>query len=255
MKVKTDPAGLRSPIQEGAGPVTSDSLAAESTRSGGGFAQNRDSEPLAVKGSNSTFNTTDTSAADVLPPASDAAHRSGPEEELSGLGKGDAAGAEKGSGTSFGGKGEHEQPEHQTRSEGAPISQDVKTSSGQGQEAGTHTTGQHHGHHGGRKHHKSGIDTTHQPEPAPTYVKADILDQPLHPKPKGRNLTEGGIEDDAPNASFTAEIGSQDDPGRLAELKFAAAMAHSARDSGYGPKQKKITNDDQYNILGEEEAP
>jgi hypothetical protein len=269
MKVTNDPAGRQNPIREGAGPVTSDSLAAESVRAGGLFAENRDSDPLAVKGANSTFNTTDTSAADVLPPARDAAHRPGPEEELPGLGKGYVAGARKGSGT--GSSKETQQHEQHTPSEGVSSSQDTKGSSGEhtsskqhgtsagkesgsGHEGGTQAAEHHHGHHGGKKQHNS--ETTHQPEPAPTYVKADILDQPLHQKPKGRNLTEGGIEEDAPNASSTAEIGSEDDPGRLAEERFARTAAQSVLDVGDGPKQNKtITDDDQFKVLGEEEAP
>ena len=63
------------PTKEGAGAVTSDSLAAESVRSGGAFGSNRDSEPLSVKGGNSTLNTTDTSSATTLPPAPDARTR------------------------------------------------------------------------------------------------------------------------------------------------------------------------------------
>ncbi|KAI9786693.1 MAG: hypothetical protein M1816_007834 [Peltula sp. TS41687] len=248
-------------IREGAGPVTADSLAAESVRSGGGFAENRDSEPLKVKGANSTFNTTDTSAADELSPARDAAQRpGGSEEALSGLGKGyvAGAGAEKG-GSGIGSGGVEEDNERhggQGISEHGTTTTAEREGGGAGHEAGgTHTTGQqHHGHDAGKKHHTSGGDTsTHQAEAAPTYVKADVLDPPLHQKPKGRNLTEGGIEDDAPNASFTAEIGSEDDPGRLAERKFEAAAARSA--GGGGPKDMKIDNNDQYNVLGEEEAP
>ena len=63
------------PIQEGAGPIASDSLAAESARSGGGFNENRDSNPQSVSGSNSTFANTDTSGAKTLAPARDAASR------------------------------------------------------------------------------------------------------------------------------------------------------------------------------------
>jgi hypothetical protein len=63
----TDP---RAPeIQEGAGAVASDSLAAESTREGGGFSSNKNSEPLGVSGANSTFANTNTSGATTLSPA------------------------------------------------------------------------------------------------------------------------------------------------------------------------------------------
>jgi len=73
-KNTTDPRS-NDTIQEGPGAVASDSLAAESVREGGGFSENRDAEPLGVSGSNSTFNTTDTSGATKLEPASDASKR------------------------------------------------------------------------------------------------------------------------------------------------------------------------------------
>ncbi len=66
-------------IREAVGPITSDSLAAESVRAGGGFSENRGAVPLAVKGANSTFNTTDTHAAKKLAPAERGSDRPGPE--------------------------------------------------------------------------------------------------------------------------------------------------------------------------------
>jgi hypothetical protein len=50
-------------------------LAAESTRAGGAFKENPNSEPQGVAGSNSTFATTNTSGATRLDPASDAEAR------------------------------------------------------------------------------------------------------------------------------------------------------------------------------------
>ncbi|RAL58258.1 hypothetical protein DID88_002258 [Monilinia fructigena] len=67
-------------IKESAGAVASDSLAAESTKAGGGFAENRDGETLGVAGSNSTFATTNTSGAARLDPASDAEARMATED-------------------------------------------------------------------------------------------------------------------------------------------------------------------------------
>ena len=57
----SDPERYTNPVMEGAGAVASDSLAAESAKSGGKFGENRNSEPLSVSGSSSTFNNTDTS--------------------------------------------------------------------------------------------------------------------------------------------------------------------------------------------------
>jgi hypothetical protein len=64
-KNTTDPRS-KDAIHEGAGPVASDSLAAESVRAGGDFGENRDSNPLGVKGANSTLANEDSSNATKL---------------------------------------------------------------------------------------------------------------------------------------------------------------------------------------------
>lgn len=61
--------------REATGPVAADSLAAESLRSSGGFAENENAAAMAVKGSQSTLNTTDTQAATALRPAESGAAR------------------------------------------------------------------------------------------------------------------------------------------------------------------------------------
>lgn len=70
--------------REATGPVTSDSLAAESMRRGGGFSENENAAQMDVRGSDSTFNTTDTSGARALHPAQDGATR----EKQDALGRG-----------------------------------------------------------------------------------------------------------------------------------------------------------------------
>lgn len=67
-KVTTDPLSRQQPVEEPSGPVTNDSLAAESIRQGGGFSGNRGAEPMGVSSNQSTVNNTDTSAATKLPP-------------------------------------------------------------------------------------------------------------------------------------------------------------------------------------------
>ena len=80
---------------------------------------------------------------------------------------------------------------------------------------------------------------------APTYVNSQFL---ADGKPKGKDITEGGFEsDDKKNASFTSEIGSKNDPGRLAELKMEKDNADSG---GRVPKQKGMTGDNQFDALG-----
>lgn len=294
MKVKSDPASRHYSTREGAGPVTADSLAAESTHQGGGFAQNRDSEPLMVKGANSTFTNTDISAAVTLPPAANHASRSDPNEEYIHLGTKHETGKSHGSGTGSGTVQDHSQDEHHSESvsehqstpkdQKPPVSQDTASSEshegggpssshGSGQESAgkqsgsEHDSSEHTTGKGTGSSHGEGDQSTvkaagkgtgsHQPEVAPTYVDVDVVNPPIHPKPKGANLTEGGFDsDNAPNASSNAEIGSEDDPGRVAEAQIQKAMAHTAEGSaGSGLKQKKITDDGQYDALpAEEEA-
>jgi len=44
-------------------------------------------------------------------------------------------------------------------------------------------------------------------------------------------LKEGGFDsDDSKNASFTSDIGDENDPGRVAEMKFAKENAEAVED-------------------------
>jgi hypothetical protein len=69
-KVSTDPRSFQQPRQEPAGPITNDSLAAESIRQGGGFSQNRGAEPMGVSSDQSTVNNTNIRSSIKLPPTS-----------------------------------------------------------------------------------------------------------------------------------------------------------------------------------------
>ncbi len=97
------------------------------------------------------------------------------------------------------------------------------------------------GHTGGEEY-RAGVKA----DPAPTAytnVTGDNLDKGKL-KPKGRNITEGGFDsDDSKNASFNADIGSDNDPGRAAELKLQRENAQAAGDAGSGPRQKGMEND------------
>ena len=193
---------MENPINEGAGTVTSDSLAAESTRAGGEFAENRDAEQDGVSSKSSTANTPATSAAPKLAPAPDAESRLDGEERSS-----------------------------SSRSTGSGATNYPEAAGGQAGLDGRQSSGNR-------------IPT------APSYVKADVLDPSMSAKPKGTNLTEGGFDsDDSKNASFTADIGSKDDPGRLAEQKFQRSNADSAPDAGRGPRQKLASGEGQYDTL------
>jgi len=58
-------------------------------------------------------------------------------------------------------------------------------------------------------------------------------------KPKGKNLTEGGFDGSEPNASFSAEIGSSDDPGRAALGKLQRQANDAASDAA-APRDKHV---------------
>lgn len=75
-------------------------------------------------------------------------------------------------------------------------------------------------------------------------------------KPKGKNLTEGGFDSDpAKNASFNSDIGTSQDPGRLAENRFQHEMAGVDAYGGAGPRDKAGKGNDQpYGALSEEAA-
>jgi len=83
---------------------------------------------------------------------------------------------------------------------------------------------------------------------APSYVNAQ---SETHPGgPKGKNLTEGGFEsDDSKNASFTSDIGTENDPGRLAEERMLRENADPAGDAAM-PRQQGLSGVNEYDALG-----
>lgn len=89
-----------------------------------------------------------------------------------------------------------------------------------------------------------------QGETAPNYVTPVISHGG---KPKGKNLTEGGFDDDpSNNASFTAEIGSGNDPGRVSESIFQRQAESVA--GGGGPRQGGVRGEGQYAVLDDEKG-
>jgi hypothetical protein len=89
---------------------------------------------------------------------------------------------------------------------------------------------------------------------APTYVQTLYYRDPKGPH--GKNIKEDdsiATEDRARNLSLSAEIGSKDDPGLLAEQRLIAGTAAVARSTA--PRQRKIEGDiGMYKGLREEEA-
>ena len=238
----SDPEAYQNPISEGAGAVASDSLAAESTRSGGAFAENKNSEPLKQSGSNSTFNNTDTSGARKLDPAPDAAEREAKEawQEVpdeargpagqkypEGAGNVNFAGSHNADGTYSGG------------STGAQREVDG---------SGYTPTGIRGGAAPGTDDDTGNATSSADARQAPGYVASVVSEAAQTGKPKGKNITEGGFEsDDTKNASFTTDIGAKDDPARAAEEQFQTTAQTSA--GGKGAPQGEVTKDGQYDVL------
>ena len=89
-----------------------------------------------------------------------------------------------------------------------------------------------------------------QGETAPNYITPVISHVG---KPKGKNLTEGDFDDDpSNNASFTAEIGSENDPGRVSESVFQRQAESVA--GGGGSRQGGVRGEGQYAVLEDEQG-
>ena len=241
----SDPERYTNPTSEGAGAVASDSLAAESAQSGGKFGENRDSN---LKGNNHTMNNTDTSSAKTLAPASNAAER----EETEALDQ--TSGNAKGShGKKYpeGAEGQSDIPGHSL--DGNPAS-GLRGVTGPSSSMGTS------GQVGGSDNKPAATENASKGEggadvdAAPGYVASVQSEANKTGMPKGKNITEGGFDDDpSNNASFTSDIGTENDPGRKAEGDMQK-KAQSAS-GGTGPKQAPGQSDgSQYDVLDTDQS-
>lgn len=247
IKVTSDPERRNNPIQEPSGPITNDSLAAESATQGGAFSQNRGAQPMGVSAGQSTVRNTDTSAATKLDSNADTQDRY-PE----GLGgQGNYPGAHL--------------PE--SGYVGGPTSAQKELGIGQGQYPASQKLSQQQqssggGRSGGASYSQqpqqqqqqpaqasgSGYSSQYNAGAAPSYVH-DVTGSLSDSKPKGANLKEGDVPDDAPNASWTTDIGSENDPGRLAQGGFQRKTAESGPDGTNAGRQKGIDNQHPYQAL------
>ena len=87
---------------------------------------------------------------------------------------------------------------------------------------------------------------------APSYASHPAPSMGDNFMPKGQNLQEGGVPTDAPNASFTTDIGGQNDPGRAALGGFEAGNVPVS--GGAGARDQKVTGEGQYSNLDETNA-
>ncbi|KAF2973306.1 hypothetical protein GQX73_g317 [Xylaria multiplex] len=88
---------------------------------------------------------------------------------------------------------------------------------------------------------------------APGYVENQYRRDPSGPH--GKNIKEDdstGTGDKAKNASFTAGIGSKDDPSLLAERKFS--QVNSVAPGSLGGRERAVDDKTTYDVLGDKEA-
>ena len=155
--------------------MAADSLAAESTESGGGFSENRNSEPMKVKGANSTLANDDTSAARTIPPTGSASSSDDTAPSSTGFSGSDSAQAAGG---------------QSTTSDAANVS----GSSG----AGT-----------AQQSSDDSVDT------APTYVTNYAAEQTSMPKGENITEGGFDSEQSNTSTGSMPAPGSEDDPGRV----------------------------------------
>jgi hypothetical protein len=218
--------------QEPTGPVASDSLAAESLKSGGAFAQNEKVEAMGVEGGKSTLNNSDTAGAKELRPAADAAHREGDQQAKhpDGAGKPQFAGM-------------HDQHGYV----GGPSPDRAGPTSGSGE----YSTGQASSSTGGARHTSGeAYRANAAADPAPTIYSDYRTEENL--KPKGRNITEGDIP---PTETVMSNVGEANDPERLAEEKTLSRNADTSGGGAGGAKQYGVERSTgQFDVLAEESA-
>ncbi|KAL2869324.1 uncharacterized protein BJX67DRAFT_348114 [Aspergillus lucknowensis] len=227
VKVTTNPASEQ-PIHEPSGPVVNDSLAAESVRGGGSYNENRSAQPLGVSSKNTTTNITDTSAANEIPSAPSAHSRGGPfkqEKYPEALGgQADYPGAHIPESGYVGGPtgakkelgiNEHEYPASEK------LSQPKPQAKSQQQPSGARASG-------------SGYQTRSATAAAQGSKQSEFPDDPKY------------------NASFNSEIGSEDDPGRLAENKFQRREAKTSA-AAAAPAEKGTGNRTWYDPLSSDQ--
>lgn len=198
----TDPAS-NDTIPDSTGAVASDSLAAESANSGGAFSANSGA-PQKVSGSNSTFNNTNTSGATTLEPTPNKSARDDAPEGSEGT-----AGLKYPEGV--GGQGNFPGQHNADGYAGGPTS--AKKAMGV--------------RSGGFHQKSTGSDQSHgQFSQSEGQVRSSSK----------LEVSEGAFDSNPENnASFTSEIGSENDPGRQA-IGDMQKKAQSAS-GGTGPRQ------------------
>ncbi|KIV83316.1 hypothetical protein PV11_05351 [Exophiala sideris] len=266
--------------QEPTGPIASDSLAAESLKNQGGFAENENATASRQPGASSTWNTTDTSGAKVLPPAEFNTQReeanaqgAGPDEKgPAGLKyepatKDDFDGVHTTQGYSGGPSSGSTGGEQNARPAGAS---DFGASTASGDKSGPDPNIRSGGdvtkqdredaQNASTSGSTSGISAGVRPhvDAAPGYTstvtgaaKAGTY------KPKGDNLEDADVTESIPKTkTFIGNVGGDKDPGRLAEQNFAARNTGPVEQSSGGGGESAVgTQGGSFGALETEQAP
>jgi hypothetical protein len=221
-KVTTDPESTQKPIRESPGVVISDSLAAESYNQGGGFSAAPGPQPAR----STTTNTTDTTNAEEIKPGE---HLSDYQDQVY-------------TGPPSGGKDAGVGPTYNIQSSGGtskPAGDNTKSSGQDTAPGGQGSQG---------KQSSQGTRTSNKDPVAAAPHDAGKA------KPKGKNLTEGGIDGNEPNASFNNEIGTENDPARAAIQKLQRGNADSPLNAGTEKDTRPVAETGEYDALEETEA-
>ncbi|KAL4869758.1 hypothetical protein BDV12DRAFT_167166 [Aspergillus spectabilis] len=239
VKVTTDPSSNR-PINEPSGPVVKDSLAAESATSGGAYSENRGAQPIGATSKSTTTNTTDTSAAREIPSATSARDR----EDLQTQGQYPDA---------LGGQGDFP---------GAHVPESGYVGGSTAAKKDLGITNQHEylaseklASQSKSKSQSSGANKTpasgsgYQTRSATAAQKSQTYSSAAGQGKTSSNTNQGDFPSDPKyNASFNSEIGSKEDPGRLAEQKFQRRQAETVAGAA-APAQKGSGDQNLYESL------
>ncbi|THW01019.1 hypothetical protein D6D02_03558 [Aureobasidium pullulans] len=104
-----------------------------------------------------------------------------------------------------------------------------------------------------------GLSSDHGSRAAPPPTSSYLANGPANTSgtagqaPHGKNISEGGFDSNAPNASFNNDIGGKNDPGRAALNDMQRNAQQSAGDAGI-PKQGGVSNDGQFDALKDTSA-
>lgn len=261
--------------QEPTGPIAADSLAAESLKNQGGFAENANATASSQPGASSTFNNTDTSGAKVLPPAQsgtereeEAARGAGPDEKgpsglkLEAAGKAEFDGPHTtegyygGSGNTQTGKNARPAGASDFGATTAPGNNAPDPNIRSGADVSASAAGQ--GQSQGQSASSSGAAAGVRPhvDQAPGYtstVTGAAAAAAGTFKPKGDNLEDADVTESIPKPkTFTGNVGGQYDPGRLAEQNFQGRNTGAVEQlSTAGEEGRKQTHSGD-NALGEQ---